>query len=567
MNLKDLKTNAKIAFSMGIVITVFTISSALIVTRVISLKASADISSGRSSDMLLLSRYEVLLQEVYGTIGDAFINRNVDETEKEFLSCKDEIGKINGMLDHLVDTDEEKKLVDSIKENSVTYLGYVESDLISEFKNGNFSETKIREADGKLDKVRDTLSGDLQKMKKSAEGDNIQARADFESNFRRIIVLSIVAVALGIVVSIFLSIILTRYISGILKRTVAYAHRLGDGDFQKTLDISQRDEFGALADSFNALAAKIKSVVTGVREMSIELASSSGEMSASAVSFSENAQGQASTVEEVTATIEEITAGMESVSNGSVEQYKNMDTLMTQMNELSRTVHDVGDKTENALHLSEGISSAAREGIESLGIMTDTMEKITHSSTDMMNIIGIINDISDQINLLSLNAAIEAARAGDAGRGFAVVADEISKLADQTASSIKDIDAIIRQNGEEIGKGRVSIESAGSKIHDVTDGIGEISQRISEIADRMTQQTKAYGEIQDHATVVRNRSEEISRAMEEQKVAIREISLSVANINELSQSSASGSEEMAGNSENVSSIAEKLKSDLDFFKV
>ena len=111
---------------------------------------------------------------------------------------------------------------------------------------------------------------------------------------------------------------------------------------------------------------------------------------------------------------------------------------------------EMGQKTRDTSSLTESISDQARTGSKSLEDMNESITKISASSGEVKNIIGIINDISDKINLLSLNAAIEAARAGEAGRGFAVVADEISKLADQTAQSIKGISDLIRENDSEI---------------------------------------------------------------------------------------------------------------------
>lgn len=195
------------------------------------------------------------------------------------------------------------------------------------------------------------------------------------------------------------------------------------------------------------------------------------------------------------------------------------------------------------------------------------MTAITESSKDMMNIIKIINDISEQINLLSLNAAIEAARAGDAGRGFAVVADEISKLADQTAQSLKDIDRLIHQNGEEIEKGKGSIDMTTATIQDVTDGITAMAEKIQGISTSMSRQLNVYQDVRSQADIVRTRSEEITNSVDEQKIAMKEIMMSVSNINELTQSNAAGAEQMASNSENVATMSKKLKSDLGFFKV
>ena len=129
------------------------------------------------------------------------------------------------------------------------------------------------------------------------------------------------------------------------------------------------------------------------------------------------------------------------------------------------TIPETSAMIRETAEVSTQISLKAREGEQSMTGMNSAMTRIIQSSEEMTGIVKIINDISERINLLSLNAAIEAARAGDAGRGFAVVADEISKLADQTASSIKSIDTLIRTNESEIGKGNQNVGAAVEKIN------------------------------------------------------------------------------------------------------
>jgi len=139
------------------------------------------------------------------------------------------------------------------------------------------------------------------------------------------------------------------------------------------------------------------------------------------------------------------------------------------MDELTGIIEQISSKVNETLSLSQLMTNESKEGDQALEIMTKSMNKIRNSSSEMVNIIAIINDISDKINLLSLNAAnllslnaaIEAARAGEQGRGFAVVADEISKLADQTAGSLKDIEKLIVENNNEIA---VGIESSSKTV-------------------------------------------------------------------------------------------------------
>jgi methyl-accepting chemotaxis protein len=220
-----------------------------------------------------------------------------------------------------------------------------------------------------------------------------------------------------------------------------------------------------------------------------------------------------------------------------------------------------------AAGINEDISKKAARGDELLRTMNSSMMRITESSGKMKNIVEIINDISDKINLLSLNAAIEAARAGEAGRGFAVVAEEISKLADQTAASIKEIDQYIKSNSDEISRGMASISETTSTIMSIIEGINRISLMMEEIAKTMGEQKSISGSVRENSLTVQHRAEEIKYSTDEQKKAMDEIVKSISHINELTQANASGAEEISGSSENLAAMAETLKESVEFFKL
>ena len=414
-----------------------------------------------------------------------------------------------------------------------------------------------------FDKMREAMNTLTDASLLLAENDYKSAMSAFRQTVMNngILILSIVTVLL------IMGVILTRIIKKPIDRTLSLTQAMSLGDFTNTIDDKRRDEFGQMFNALNEFTGKMSQVIRALHRIASELAASSQESSSTTVAFAENAQNQASTVEEVTASIEEISAAMDNVSSNAEDQHDKLFSLIGKMDELSAVVNEIGERIREALSMGETISSSAKSSVSVLSDMNTSMSAIMDSSKDMMNIVNIINDISEQINLLSLNAAIEAARAGDAGRGFAVVADEISKLADQTAQSLKDIDRLIKQNGEEIEKGKGSIDTTTRTIQEVTDGITVMAEKIHAISSSMTRQMDVYRDVRSQADIVRTRSEEITNSVDEQKIAMKEIMQSVSNINELTQSNAAGAEEMASNSENVAAMSQKLKDDLGFFKV
>ncbi len=340
----------------------------------------------------------------------------------------------------------------------------------------------------------------------------------------------------------------------------------GRGNLHQEIVSYSTDEPGSILLTMRGFIDTLRGVIGRVQGISGVLASASLEMAATAEAFSENAQRQASTAEEVTATAEEVSAGVDSIASDALEQHSGIQQLMSQIRELDRSINDTAAMISETDAVSSDISLKAREGEQSLADMNSAMTRITQSSDEMTGIVKIINDISEQINLLSLNAAIEAARAGDAGRGFAVVADEISKLADQTASSIKEIDRLIKANTGQIQNGMAYIGSANRVIGAIIEGVATITKRMGTLSETIGRQVTIKDSVTSEADAAQRRSDQIRMATDEQKRSMEEIVRSITHINELTQSIAAGSEQMLANLKDLEKMAEDLKESIDYFR-
>jgi len=212
-----------------------------------------------------------------------------------------------------------------------------------------------------------------------------------------------------------------------------------------------------------------------------------------------------------------------------------------------------------SLHDSaQDITSTASSGQKILNSMLDTMKSVSESSLKMTDIVGIINDISDKINLLSLNASIEAARAGEAGRGFAVVADEVSKLADMTANSIKDIDTLIRNNDNDIRVGMQNVESTARTIGTIIELVTGISGKIDVIFAQIQNQQSINDIVNNEAGDIKSKSNIIRISMEEHKLAIMEITRSISHLNEMTQQNSRSANILSDNTILVDKMATGL---------
>ncbi|MGV7928087.1 MAG: methyl-accepting chemotaxis protein [Spirochaetota bacterium] len=376
--------------------------------------------------------------------------------------------------------------------------------------------------------------------------------------------------ALSAIIIIMISLVLALAVRSILKSIkllIFLTKKISDGDFTERIAVDRKDEIGLLVENLNSSAENLKGLVSKIIQSSDSLAASAEEMTSSSVSFADNAQNQAASAEQVTATVEEVSAGVENTAANSLELFRQLGGFSTQMAKLSESINEMEKKLRETLVISSDISATAKSSEHSLNEMTASMSRITERSGEMTGIVDMINDISEKINLLSLNAAIEAARAGEAGRGFAVVANEIGKLAEQTATSIKEIDGFIRGNNDEINSGMVSIRSAIDTINSIIGGVNRMEEMMNGLGESMKKQLDANATANRDALEMRQRTDEIKTMTEEQKTAVTEIVKSVSNINELTQANASGAEEMAGTSESLASMAENLKKELSIFRI
>jgi methyl-accepting chemotaxis protein len=341
----------------------------------------------------------------------------------------------------------------------------------------------------------------------------------------------------------------------------------GEGDLTQKIAIRTHDEVGNVAGLFNKLIEQLGGMIRTIKSSSDHIAHSSIEMTNSSGSLASVAQDQAASIEETSSAMEQIKATIDSVFDTTKAQASRAGDNKILMEHLSESINQINKTAQNASRMADDTYKYAIDGEQVLGQTVDGMKAINESSSRITDFVSIINDISDQINLLSLNASIEAARAGDHGKGFAVVAEEIAKLAEQTAGSTGEIKKLILESNNKVEMGSQLVTKTAESLRLIITNVKKTAELMEQIAKSSVELDENSKKAAGNAKEVNRMSEEISTMMQEQSISSNEIIKAIDRINDVTQSVASGSEELAASSEELSSQSELLNNLVNKFKI
>ncbi len=507
----NLKTITKLRLGFGfvllttLVISVQALEKLSEVNKQVSLTVDRDVLGLQEINYAAVSQLKCarLMRNVVIATGDrADVETNIEKMDSEFAKGHEHLRKAES---NLITANGRATMV----QTKAAFAEYETTcdNIVNIARRGDFKAAKaaIQASAGISDAILAAFARQIENKEGVLQRSRQQTSETYANVRRSTIVLASSAIFLGFVISY----LIAHATSRPLGTAVRVLQHVASGDFTERLEVHTTDEIGAMARALNEAMTSISGALHEVRNSANNLAAASEQLANGSASLQAGAESSTASLQETSASLEEITS----------------------------TVRQNSDSSRQASALTAAacdIATASGEVVESA---VDAMAEINESSSKIADIIGSIDEIAFQTNLLAVNAAVEAAHAGEQGRGFAVVAQEVRALAQRSAGAAKQIKSLITESVQKVEKGTNLVNQSGQALRNIVSSVKRASDVVSEI----------------------------SAACMEQATAMDQLATAVSQINRVAQESGHQTERIAAAATNVAHQSTELKQTLSRF--